>query len=76
MCKYIIYLHFINNIENYLNIILFSKFIYFAAEPIYLLVNNLKDVHKKKGHMPLTSLLKGIQIQKKRKTEENFQEII
>jgi len=34
-------------------------------------VNEIKDIHKLSGRMPLNLLLKGIEIPRKRKTEEN-----
>jgi len=41
------------------------------VNPIYLLVNEIKDIRKLSGRMSLSLLLKGVEIPKKRKTEED-----
>ncbi|CAL1685166.1 unnamed protein product [Lasius platythorax] len=43
-----------------------------TVDPVYLLVNDLKDIQKLSGHMSLPILLKGVQIPQKRKIEENI----
>jgi len=45
-------------------------------DPVYLLVNDIKDICKLKGHMQLSELLQGVRIPKKRKTEETLKEVI
>jgi len=47
-----------------------------TGDPVYLLVNDIKDIRKLKGHMQLSELLQGVRIPKKRKTEETLKEVI
>jgi len=47
-----------------------------TGDPVYLLVNDIKDIRKLKGHMQLSELLQGVRIPKKRKTEEPLKEVI
>jgi len=47
-----------------------------TGDPVYLLVNDIKDIRKLKGRMQLSELLQGVRIPKKRKTEETLKEVI
>jgi len=47
-----------------------------TGDPVYLLVNDINDIRKLKGHMKLSELLQGVRIPKKRKTEETLKEVI
>jgi len=47
-----------------------------TGDPVYLLVNDIKDICKLKGHMQLSELLQGVRIPKKRKIEETLKEVI
>jgi len=47
-----------------------------GGEPVYLLVNDIKDIRRLNGHMELSTLLKGVQISKKRKVEDKLNEVI
>lgn len=45
-------------------------FFNFIVNPAYLLVNDVNNIKKLDGRMSLSTLLKGVRIPSKRKTEE------
>lgn len=58
-------------IITFINIIISNIII--ADEPPIFLVNNIKDLHKIEGHLSLTNLFKGVQVPRKRKTDETVE---